>query len=205
MGRVEEEVSVRLNLERALGVTTGYSSHAELVWLANMAQTHRQIVEVGAWTGRTTLALADNTPGKVTAVDTWEGSTNGDLQDILVREGKEWAWREFQRNTGGTRNLSRLRMESTKAAKINRALHNKFDMVFLDGSHDYDSVKADILAWLPTIVDGGLLCGHDHTDTRAHCAGVIKAVDEIFPDRHLMEPNDGENSIWWKEIHWKVK
>ena len=197
------EHDMRMNLDRALGVTTGYSSHDELVWLAKMAATHRQILEIGAWTGRTTLALADNTPGHVTAVDTWEGSTNGDLQDVLIRNGKEWAWKEFQKNTGGTKNLSRLRMESTKAAKIDRALHNHYDLIFLDASHDYDSVKADIMAWLPNVTEGGIFAGHDYCHSRPHCAGVIKAVDEIFPDRHLMEPCDGEHSIWWKEIRWK--
>jgi predicted O-methyltransferase YrrM len=199
----QEEIPVKINIDRAKAVTTGYMSEPELEFLATLAQRYKNILEVGAWTGRSTLALADNTLGKVTAVDTWEGSSNGDLKDVLERNGKNWAWKEFQKNTEHVKNISRLWMESTKAAKINRALHNKFDMVFIDASHDYESVKADIMAWLPTVIEGGLICGHDYTTERDHCAGVIKAVDEIFPVHHIMEPNDGEHSIWWKEVRWK--
>lgn len=186
-----------MNLTRARAVTTGYMNDPELEWLADQASRHSRIVEVGSWTGRSTLALIDNTPGTVTAVDTWEGSANGDLTDILEARGKHWAWEEFKKNTFGSANLVRLDMESVRAAGMYERLGVQFDMIFIDASHDYESVKADILAWMGRVEEGGLLCGHDYTTTREHCAGVVKAVDELLPDRQLMTPNDGEHSIWW--------
>jgi len=35
------------------------------------------------------------------------------------------------------------------------------DFVFVDASHDTESVKADVRSWRPKIRGGGLLIGHD--------------------------------------------
>lgn len=52
-----------------------------------------------------------------------------------------------------------------------------FDFVYLDGNHEYESIKADIELWLPKIKSGGWLGGHDYYHT---FPGVIKAVNEKF-------------------------
>jgi len=51
------------------------------------------------------------------------------------------------------------------------------DFVFIDADHIYESVKRDILAWLPKIKQGGIIAGHDYCNEHP---GVIQAVDEIF-------------------------
>lgn len=50
------------------------------------------------------------------------------------------------------------------------------DFCFIDASHAYEDVKADILAWLPKIKKGGYLFCHDY----GLFEGVTRAVDEIF-------------------------
>jgi hypothetical protein len=47
--------------------------------------------------------------------------------------------------------------------------------VFIDAAHDYDNVKADILAWYPKCK--GVIAGHDYFLTYP---GVMNAVDELF-------------------------
>ena len=49
-------------------------------------------------------------------------------------------------------------------------------LFFLDGSHDYNSVKNNIKAWLPKIMKNGIISGHDYVN----CPGVKQAVDEVF-------------------------
>jgi hypothetical protein len=38
-----------------------------------------------------------------------------------------------------------------------------FDLVFLDDDHNFEHVKKEIDAWLPKVVPGGILGGHDYT------------------------------------------
>jgi predicted O-methyltransferase YrrM len=55
---------------------------------------------------------------------------------------------------------------------------NSLDFVFIDASHDYDSVKRDIKAWLPKVrKPNGIIAGHDYCEV---WPGVIKAVHEEF-------------------------
>ena len=187
-----------MNLDAAKAITNGFMADDELKWLASAAMKHRRIVEIGSWTGRSTRALTDNTPGVVYAVDTWEGCPNGDLKDILAEKGEEWAFEEFQRNMQGVKNLRVFQMTSA-AASVTLRPFDPFDMIFIDGSHDYKSVRTDLVCWLPLLAVNGLICGHDYTLTRPHCAGVKQAVDEVIGPVKTMFPADGEHSIWWKE------
>jgi len=70
-----------------------------------------------------------------------------------------------------------LRDSSPQVSKF--TAKSSIDIVFLDGDHRYEAVKADIEAWLPKIRPGGLLCGHDYS-TRGNNVGVKKAVDEVL-------------------------
>ena len=50
-------------------------------------------------------------------------------------------------------------------------------MVFIDGGHEYEEVKRDILIWKERLRPGGLLCGHD-----VSWPGVRKALTELVPN-----------------------
>jgi hypothetical protein len=52
------------------------------------------------------------------------------------------------------------------------------DLIFIDASHDYQSVLNDIILWLPKVRKGGFICGHDYGHLKF--PGVKKAVDEVF-------------------------
>jgi cephalosporin hydroxylase len=56
----------------------------------------------------------------------------------------------------------------------------EFCLVFLDGDHSYEAVKADIQAWGPLVEEGGILCGHDWDEHGASWPGVHKAVVELL-------------------------
>jgi hypothetical protein len=56
-------------------------------------------------------------------------------------------------------------------------LEHYIEFCFIDGSHEYEDVKADILAYLPKVKKGGILSGHDYDRI---WAGVIQAVDETL-------------------------
>jgi len=169
----------------------------ELLWLAEQASTHKRIVEIGSWKGRSTRAMADNLPegGTIVAVDTWKGSDEEPHREELSIHPDGWLLDEFKRNMAGLSNVTLLQQTSLAAAAIFQG--HKFDMIFLDASHDYENVKADILAWGPLVAEGGLFCGHDYgaysmiEGRKVHC-GVMYAVDEFIPNHRI-----GMNSIWY--------
>jgi predicted O-methyltransferase YrrM len=53
-----------------------------------------------------------------------------------------------------------------------------YDVVFIDGSHDYESVKRDADLALGRLTDNGVLAFHDYDSGRDE--GVTRAVDELI-------------------------
>jgi hypothetical protein len=73
-------------------------------------------------------------------------------------------------------------MASVEAAK--EVFDAWADFVFIDAAHSYEAVKADIAVWQPKVRTGGWFGGHDYHPSHP---GVIRAVDEAFPNRRLLE------------------
>lgn len=67
-------------------------------------------------------------------------------------------------------------LDSVKAA--DHFKDGSLDFVYIDGSHDYDSVRDDLRAWFPKISPGGIIAGHDFDDHQLH-EGVRRAVVEF--------------------------
>ncbi len=68
------------------------------------------------------------------------------------------------------------------------------DFVFIDADHSYEGVKADITAWWPKMVRGGIFSGHDYREERGY--GVKQAVDEFVAETGL-ELRLGQNYCWF--------
>ena len=58
----ELSTKTAISLRRAKKIS-GWISGPELLWLAQQAQYHSVIIEIGSWKGRSTRALGDYTPG----------------------------------------------------------------------------------------------------------------------------------------------
>jgi predicted O-methyltransferase YrrM len=174
-----------MNIERALAIP-GWMEERELIWLANAATRYQRIAEIGCWMGRSTRALADNlVTGTIYAIDHWQGSE--EHQPQLADKPKGWLYGQFCANLADHILDGRVKpigLSSLDASKLVLS-YNLLDMVFIDGAHDYEAVKADILAWKPLVRVGGMLCGHD----RGY-APVARAIAET------LGPVGGETDIW---------
>ena len=71
--------------------------------------------------------------------------------------------------------------------------NDKFDLIYIDGSHEYQDVKVDIQNCSNFLKEGGILCGHDYNSM---CPGVVTAVNEFFDDVEVFE-----DSSWLKKIN----
>ncbi len=81
-----------------------------------------------------------------------------------------------------------VKMPSVEAAKLYE--DKSLFFVFIDGSHLYEAVKEDILAWLPKVKSGGFIGGHD-IDQIEEFNGVRKAVDELIGEKNIIIYNKG--------------
>jgi predicted O-methyltransferase YrrM len=64
----------------------------------------------------------------------------------------------------------------------------ELDVVYIDGDHSYDAVRADIAAYAGKLSPGGFLAGHDY---HTGYPGVMQAVDEWRKDRPVSVYGDG--------------
>ncbi len=60
-------------------------------------------------------------------------------------------------------------------------INKKFDLIFVDGSHDYENVKVDCLLSLRSLKKGGYVVAHD----TSIYDGVKRAVVEVISDFNL--------------------
>lgn len=59
--------------------------------------------------------------------------------------------------------------------------NSKYDVIYIDGAHDYQSVVNDIKNSLKILKEGGVLSGHDFYEE----TGVPKAVKDFFNEEDL--------------------
>lgn len=133
------------------------------------------IVEIGAWEGRSTVAMARAAhPRPVHTVDTWAGSPAEISSDLAARRDVHAQWAaNVQHYTLG--NVIEHRMgwrDYTPSGPV--------AVVFIDAEHTRIEVRDTILAFLPRMVEGGIICGDD-----AHHPPVQQGVYDCLPKRDV--------------------
>lgn len=78
--------------------------------------------------------------------------------------------------------------------------NKSLDFVYIDASHSYQYIKADINAWLPKIKKNGFIGGHDyeHYDPEHLDGGVTRAVDDVFGKKNITIVNKCQS--WLYEV-----
>ena len=92
---------------------------------------------------------------------------------------------------GRTAQYEKVRLRfAGKPVTIHRATSEVFfatfgglvDWVYIDGLHDYETVRRDLIAARHILKPGGVIYGDDYGKK----GGVAEAVDEIYPNRRLL-------------------
>lgn len=117
-------------------------------------------VEIGSWKGKSTICLGLGFKAaaklKFYAIDPHTGSAENRVNGKPV-----WTFDEFVGNLkayGVCDSVNPLRETSESAAA---KFGEKIELLFIDGAHDYDSVRNDFTLWSPFIIDGGIVAFHD--------------------------------------------
>lgn len=173
----------------------GWMRRRELEWLSKRARNCNLIVEIGTWLGRSTYVMGESVNGKVITIDSFimDGVP---LDSSLVRNAQkemtkdpDWIYHCCLKNLSEWIEKGKVKVirgDSKEVIKDLDPIKGLVDMVFIDGSHDYASVKADIINYRPLLKKGGLLCGHDFS------LQVKDAVIELVPSYKLAHGT----SIW---------
>ena len=142
--------------------------------IINSLPNNAHIVEVGVWKGCSAAYLAveainSNKNIKIDLIDQW----------IKIGSVEDYSIEEVAQNLNPVINYVTL-IKSNSIAATSLYEDHSLDFAFIDADHTYESVKKDIMAWLPKIKIGGVIAGHDYCHS---VPGVIKAVNEIFSDK----------------------
>lgn len=168
----------------------GYMGEKELVEIYYMVKksfpytnTPMNVLEVGSWQGRSAHAICsaviEQTGNKVgdskaVFVDNWLKE-----QELGVVNGTALrAFRANILNNSEFRHLKKELHEGTSLSYKATCINTQFDFIFIDASHDYRSVKADIINCWPLLKERGYMMGHDFRPQLKN--RVADAVIELF-------------------------
>lgn len=132
------------------------------------------MAEIGCYSGESTEFFSKSGKFKeIYSIDPWQ--TSIDYNELPV-DNMDVVEQLFDKRiaTFGIP-VHKIRKTSLEAVEICK--DNFFDFVYIDGNHEYYSVKKDIYKWLPKVKTNGVIAGHDYNHAYE---GVIKAVNEIF-------------------------
>ena len=152
-----------------------------LFCLARNCTGRGAIVEIGSWKGKSTIWLTHGSLAgsktKVHAVDPHTGSP--EHQEMF---GQVWTFDEFKRNIANAGLTHAVVPEVDFSDSVARRFTEPVELIFIDGLHEYEGVKADFDAWYPRVIEHGTMAFHDTT-----CwPGVLKVVsEELFKSRHF--------------------
>jgi len=175
---------------------SGWMFDDELLWLYQQAQSADVIVEIGVWQGRSTTALCLGTPGTVYAIDHWQGSPAelGDAHQMMtIPDGRYQVFSKAIENLFPLIDQGKcvpLTLASYDAALLIGPMLQDIggaDMIFLDGGHDAESFREDLIVWSEHLREGRMICGHDR-----HWPGVQSVLNEVLPGY-----KSGPGSIWF--------
>ncbi len=175
-----------IDISRALAIK-GWMSQQELTWLAETAAKCQYMIEVGAYRGRTTRALADNTNGTVVVVDPYSGVYYNDDGSIMTSFG-DADLEHFNENLAD--HLATHKVVHFRTTLIACPIIT-CDLVFIDGDHRRIPVEDDIFQALRRLRPKGILAGHDYG--AKEWPGVKQAVDGIIG------PVETVGTIWFKD------
>jgi predicted O-methyltransferase YrrM len=120
------------------------------------------IVEIGSWKGKSTVCLG-------------LGSRAGkSLRIFAVDPHADYRFGEFKENIerAGIADLVTPIQSLSQPAAAD--FHEPIELLFIDGSHEYEDVREDFDKWVPKVVEGGVVAVHDTT----LWAGPKKVVED---------------------------
>ena len=166
--KIAEIKSIADNIDGFLGSREG----PVLYDLARKCSRTGSIVEIGSWKGKSTIWLGKGSKSgngaTIYAIDPHTGSN-----EHKEKYGKVWTFEQFKQNITSAEVDDVIIPILGTSEEASKNLDQPVELIFIDGAHDYDSVKLDFEVWFPKIIDGGIVAFHDR-----QWPGVRKVIEE---------------------------
>ncbi len=150
-----------------------------------------KFLEMGVFHGRGLIYLAQHSEFEIYGVDSFIAENTPYMPEGIKTDPEFYGkclsnLFEFDVQ----RKVTLIALESGRASRLFK--DQSLDCVFIDGEHTYEAVMRDINLWKSKVKQGGYLSGDDYGEP---WGGVIKAVDELFPERIIVP-----NWTWYVKI-----
>lgn len=177
--------SFTTELQHAVANTPGMISLRRamyLYYLSYASGVPGDIIEIGSWQGRSTIALAqgckDGANGVVHAVDTFEGNPGNEQSYVIANPDRSDLRDSFEANiskAGLSAFVETWAMDSRAAAALLQERGVVARMLNIDAEHTYEAVSEELRLYTPMLARGGLLTFDDYSQ---RFEGVAEAVHE---------------------------
>lgn len=165
-----------------------YDHHREI--LETLMREHGvfRVLEIGSFLGRSTAFFAERAD-RVVCVDPFVMWPDGRENDDALKAGDDFFDRftENMKAAGVWHKIFPMRMTSDEFFADHAAECGPYDLIYIDGQHDYASVSRDIknaVALKPKVI-----CGDDYDRS---WPGVMVAVDQAFGGMAMTHGN-----VWY--------
>ncbi len=147
------------------------------------AATKKRVLEIGSYCGRSTICMAQ-TASLVHVVDTFDGQNTP-----RPRDTHKLFWQNVTRYGCAGKVIEHVGKSEEQVPNLNK----NFNLVFIDGAHDYQSVKTDARLAMSVLQGDGLLAFHDYD--RPTNPEVTKFVDDFLKEGNTLESVVGRVAI----------
>lgn len=178
--------------------TTDYFTRKSPSWEPYVSEfqnkPNQYCLEIGSWEGRSSLYIAEkfcNGPGShLVCIDTWEGSREHKRKKNLTT-----LYERFLSNTKKFRDIKKIIPKQGKSQdvlfdlnyKLKKGSIQKYNFIYIDGSHDAKDVLVDaVLAW-ELLKVGGIMIFDDygwrdgtHLTPRPAIDGFLEAYKSMY-------------------------
>jgi len=170
---------------------TSHLTEKERYVLFNLAKEKKTILEIGSYVGASAAcfgaAVKDSGKCKIYCIDTW----NNDA----MTEGKKETYQLFMENIKPfQKDIVPVRGFSTEVIEQISGSTDHLDLLFIDGDHSYEGVKADWESYKSFLRKGSIVVFHDF----GWAEGVKRVImEDVIPivSNHKNLPN-----MWWATI-----
>ena len=157
----------------------------------------KTIIEVGTWKGASAINMGrvlkkENLQCTIHCVDTWLGAQEFWLslkhtseRDLLLKNGYPQIYYQFLSNVVHNKlqdTIIPLPLPSSTAFKVLQSQQIQADLIYIDGSHEYEDALNDIANYKQLLTKDGVIFGDDYSK---RWPGVVRAVSKSFDKKDI--------------------